>query len=131
MPNGKIHPPKGFNASTFYFNAGAFYEVLAEVVSARKVTWRELGKETGVTPSTLSRMAQGARPDAAGLAVLAAWANLNPADFVVRPLGEHTGDALSAISTVLRSDPNLEPNAAQALEAIIGVAYARLTQELI
>jgi transcriptional regulator with XRE-family HTH domain len=120
--SGGVHPAKGFNAS-------AFYEVLAQVVSARDVTWRELGRQTGITPSTLSRMAHGAWPDAARLAVLSAWANLNPADFVVRPLDEARGDSLGAISTVLRSDPNLEPTAAQALEAIIGVAYARFTQE--
>lgn len=117
---GRVHPTKGFNAS-------AFYEVLAQVVTAREVTWRELGRETGITPSTLSRMAQGAWPDAAGLAALSAWANLNPADFVVRRPDEAWGNSLSAISTVLRSDPDLEPTAAQALEAIIGVAYARFT----
>ena len=120
--SGGVHPTKGFNAS-------AFYEVLAQVVTAREVTWRELGRQTGITPSTLSRMAHGAWPDAAGLAALSAWANLNPADFVVKPLDEARGDSLGAICTVLRSDPNLEPTAAQALEAIIGVAYARFTQE--
>jgi transcriptional regulator with XRE-family HTH domain len=113
------------------FNANAFYDVLAAVVTAREVTWRELGRQTGITPSTLSRMAQGAWPDAAGLAALSAWANLNPADFVVRPPDQARGNSLSAIYSVLRSDPTLESTAAQALEAIIGVAYARFTQDLI
>ena len=111
------------------FNARAFYEVLEQVVTARSVTWRELARDTGITPSTLSRMARGKWPDAAGLAALSAWADLNPADFVFRSASAPSRDSLGAISRLLRSDPNLEPTAVTALEAIIGVAYARLSQE--
>jgi hypothetical protein len=35
-------------------------------------------------------------------------------------------DALSAISTYLRSDRNLDPDAASALEAVIRATYKRL-----
>jgi len=120
--DGRRHAMKGFNAR-------AFYEVLEQVVTTRKVTWRELARDTGITPSTLSRMARGKWPDAAGLAALSAWADLNPADFVFRPTASPSRDSLGAISRLLRSDPNLEPTAVTALEAIIGVAYARLSQE--
>ena len=115
------------------FDAEAYYSALAQIVRAQKISWRQVARETGITPSTLTRMAQGRRPDAASLAVLSAWAGLNPADFVGNPrhtaetTKQHsTRDPLHAISGVLRSDPNLPPEAARALEDIIHVAYDEL-----
>jgi len=113
------------------FNASAFYEVLAEKVAARKMTWSALGRETGVTSSTLSRMAQGRGPDAATLAVLSAWAGINPADFVLTPLPRSRTEPLAAICSLLRSDPNLEPEAAQALQTIVQIAYERFKQQYV
>ena len=110
-------------------NVSAFYEVLAEVVAARKTTWRLVGLETEVPKATLVRMARGGCPDAAAIAALAAWAGLNLADFVVTVENGRPSHLLSAISTVLKSDPNLEPAAARDLEAIIYVAYAGFRQQ--
>lgn len=64
------------------FDFKGYYEALCAVVAARKVTWVQVGHQTGVSPSTLSRMANGQRPDAASLAALSAWAGMNPAEFV-------------------------------------------------
>jgi len=119
--DGRAHVTKGFNVS-------AFFEVLGEVVAARKLNWRLLAKETGVSPSTLSRWGNGRCPDAATLAALSAWAGINPADFVVTPANGKRASSLAAISGVLRSDPNLEPKAVQTLEAIIRVVYASFEQ---
>jgi len=110
------------------FDAEAFYRALSRVVKARKVPWRQVARETGVTPSTLSRMAHGRRPDAASLAVLSAWAGINPADFVNKPTREQPRDPMAAISALLKSDPNLAAGEAQALELLIRLAYSRFTQ---
>jgi len=108
------------------FNVSAFFEVVAEVVAARNTNWKLLAKEIGVSPSTLSRRGRGRCPDAATLAALSAWAGLNPADFVVASKRRTATNPLAAISGVLRSDPDLAPNAVQALETIIRAAYASL-----
>jgi transcriptional regulator with XRE-family HTH domain len=115
------------------FDAEAFYEALARVVEARKVRWRHVSKETGVTPSTLTRMGQGRRPDAASLAALSAWAGLNPADFVATPrkYPPRSNDAVNAnpmiaIAGLLRADAHLQPAAAKALADIIHIAYDKL-----
>ena len=115
------------------FDAEAFYEALARVVEARKVRWRNVSKETGVTPSTLTRMGQGRRPDAASLAALSAWAGLNPADFVATPrkYPPRSKDATNAnpmiaIAGLLRADAHLHPAAAKALADIIHIAYDKL-----
>jgi hypothetical protein len=118
--DGRVQVTKGFNVS-------AFFQVLGEVVAARKSNWKLLAKEIGLSPSTLSRMGQGRCPDAATLAALSAWAGLNPADFVAPANGRRTS-SLAAISGVLRSDPNLEPKAMQALDAIIRAVYAGFEQ---
>ena len=110
------------------FDAEGFYNALARVVKARKVPWRQVARETGVTASTLTRMAQGRRPDAASLAVLSAWAGINPADFVKGRTGEQTRDPLVAIATLLKSDPDLPLDEAKALEQIIRLAYSRFRQ---
>jgi len=112
------------------FDAEAFYEALARVVEARQVRWRQVSKETGVTPSTLTRMGQGRRPDAASLAALSAWAGLNPADFVAmqrkyppRSKDGVNANPLIAIAGLLRADTHLQPAAAKALADIIHIAY--------
>lgn len=59
----------------------AFYAALCTSVSARGTTWKAVGEATGVSPTTLCRMAAGRHPDAASLAALSAWAGLNPVKF--------------------------------------------------
>ena len=50
------------------FDGDAFYRALETTVTARSTTWKQVAAETGVSASTLTRMAQGRRPDAASLA---------------------------------------------------------------
>ena len=108
------------------FDADAFYAAIASTVVARGVTWKQVGQETGVSATTLTRMAQGRRPDAGSLAALSAWAALNPADFVnLRERGA-SAEPLARISSLLRADPRLRPDAAVALEAMLQTAYERL-----
>lgn len=111
------------------FHAEAFYDALATTVKTRQQTWKQVSKETGVSPSTLTRMAQGRRPDAGSLAALSAWAGINPADFVGMHNKPKTSESLVAISALLRADSNLRPDAAKSLQAIIETAYETLKKE--
>jgi transcriptional regulator with XRE-family HTH domain len=108
------------------FNGDAFYRALENTVIARSKTWKQVSVETGVSASTLTRMAQGRRPDAASLAALSAWAGLNPSDFVDAPYKGARPEAIAQISTLLRTDPNLDAQSAEAVEAIVKAAYERL-----
>jgi hypothetical protein len=80
-----------------------------------------------VSPSTLSRLGQGRKPDVDGLAALAAWSGLDIREFVrgSRRLLERP-DTLAAISSSLHSDPRLSPAHAAALDDMVKAAYARL-----
>jgi len=118
------------------FDGAGFYGALASVVEARGVSWRQVARETGIHPSTLTRMGQGRATDAASLAVLSAWAGINPVDFVHQTHGpvaarkQGVGAApLVAISGLLKADLNLQPEAAIALERIIRIAYDTFRQQ--
>jgi len=106
------------------FDSRGFYSALAATVTARKVTWKHVGAETGISPSTLSRMASGRSPDAASLTALAAWAGLNPTDFLEGK--SKTAEPIAIVGKLLRQDPNLDRQGAEALEAILQAAYERL-----
>ncbi|NED75336.1 helix-turn-helix transcriptional regulator [Streptomyces sp. SID9944] len=43
----------------------------------RGLTWRQLAENTGVSPSTFSRMTDGNRPDADALVTLLVWLDLD------------------------------------------------------
>ena len=108
------------------FQPEAFYNAIAKTVTSRQLTWKQVSTETKVSSSTLTRMAQGRQPDAASLAALSAWAGINPADFVEWAKKHVSPEPLVEISTLLRADPNLKPDAVKALEAIIQAAYDNL-----
>lgn len=109
-----------------WFDSGAFYEALDSARQAKNLTWKQVASESGVSASTLTRMAQGRRPDVDGLAALAAWSGLLADDFV-RSEGERAEpETLSVISTYLRADKNLTAEAAGALDDVIRATYEHL-----
>lgn len=113
-----------------YFDGAAFYAALDGQRRSKQLTWKQVAEATGVSASTLTRMAQGRRPDVDGLAALSRWAGLDPADYV-RDGDEQPGqpEPMAMISTYLRSDPHLSDDDAQALEDIIRTAYERLRRD--
>ena len=109
------------------FDFSAFHKALVATVAARGVSWKSVSEETGVSQSTLSRMATGRQPDAASLTAIASWSGLNPVDFYGgRPM---PAEPMAMVSTLLRSDPQLDEQGADALEAIIRTAYERFRRE--
>ena len=112
-----------------WFDADAFYAALDGVRRSRKLTWKQLAAESGISASTLTRMAQGKRPDVDGLAALAAWSGLNADDFVRSHEQRPEPTPLAQISTYLRSDKNLSPEAAAALDELVKATYERLRKK--
>ncbi|ADJ43941.1 XRE family transcriptional regulator [Amycolatopsis mediterranei S699] len=109
-----------------WFDAEAFYAALDSVRQARKLNWKQVAGESGVSASTLTRMAQGKRPDVDGLAALVAWSGLDADDYVRSEEGRPEPEPLAMISTYLRSDRNLSNEAATALDEMIKATYERL-----
>jgi len=109
------------------FDAAGFYEALDATRQARDLTWRQVAQQSGVSASTLTRMAQGKRPDVDSLAALSAWSRLQVEDFIRQKVKSHKlAEPLAMISTYLRSDPHLTPEGATALDELIKATYGRL-----
>lgn len=110
-----------------WFDLDGFYAALDAARLAKDLNWKQVAAASGVSASTLTRMSQGKRPDVDGLAALAAWSGLDTDDFVRSDLSERPEpEPLAMISTYLRGDRNLKPEAAAALEAVIKVTYEQL-----
>jgi DNA-binding Xre family transcriptional regulator len=113
-----------------WFDAEGFYAALDAARLARGLNWKQVAAGSGVSASTLTRMAQGKRPDVDGLAALCAWSGLDADDFVRSEDDDRTpAEPLAMISTYLRSDRNLSAESAAALEEVIKITYERLRQK--
>jgi transcriptional regulator with XRE-family HTH domain len=109
------------------FNASGFYAALDAERLARRLNWKDVSAASGVSASTLTRLSQGKRPDVDSLAALTAWLGMS----VDRFMGRRTtafGSAspLTQISSILRDDPDLNEDAAAALDEMIKATYVRL-----
>jgi len=108
------------------FDATGFYEALDAVRGAKEMSWRDVAAAAGVSASTLTRMAQGKRPDVDSLAALCTWSGLRADHFVKTDRKPPAVEPLAAISTLLRSDRNLSKESAARLSEIIKVSYKQL-----
>jgi transcriptional regulator with XRE-family HTH domain len=110
-----------------HFDTEAFFAALDGVREGKGRTWKEVAAESGVSASTLTRMAQGKRPDVDGLAALLTWSGLKAEDYLKgrRPVSGKP-ETLAVISNLLRADRKLGKENAAALDQIIRVAYKRL-----
>jgi len=109
-----------------WFDSEAFYEALDAVRQVRNLNWKQVAAESGVSASTLTRMAQGRRPDVDGLAALSTWSGLLSDDYVRSEKNRPEPVPLAMISTYLRSDKNLSAEAASTLAQVIKVTYENL-----
>jgi transcriptional regulator with XRE-family HTH domain len=111
------------------FDAAAFYAALDRTRRQHGLLWKDVAAKAGVSASTLTRLAQGRRPDVDSLAALVTWAGLSADEFVRRPGQPSEVDTLTKVGTYLRGDRNLSPDAVSALERLIEVAYRQLADE--
>ena len=109
------------------FDGNAFYAALDGERQARQCTWRRVAKESGVSASTLTRIAQGKRPDVDSLAALSAWSGLDVDRFVKGGAFKKEPEPLAMISSFLRSDPRLNEETAAALDQMVKAAYRSMT----
>ena len=112
------------------FDEQAFYAALDSQRQSRRMNWKQVAQAAGVSASTLTRIAQGKRPDVDSLASLLAWSGLKADEFVVTDeRASPRADPLAQVTAYLRADPHLKPEAADALEAVLKAAYEKLRHD--
>ncbi len=110
------------------FDAEAFYAVLDAHRATAGLTWKQVASKSGVSASTLTRMAQGKRPDVDSLAALVRWSGISADQFMVGD-DEHVAgreSTLEVLTAQFRRDRRLPPEAKSAIEATLRVLYEQL-----
>jgi len=105
------------------------YEALDVKRRAEGLSWRDVAAAIGVSPSTLTRMAQGASPDVEGFGKMVRWLGVSADDFISRPKGRASKkqeELLVVVSRHLRASKELDAKTAKALEGIIEAAYKQV-----
>ena len=111
------------------FDADAFFDALEKTRNSKKLTWRKVADEAGVSASTLTRMAQGKRPDVDTLAALSTWSNMKVDNFIYGGAQESKSDnVIEDVAALFRADSTLSSDAKSAIEAIVRAAHDNLRE---
>ena len=119
---------KSRKARTSRFDVAALHAALDSERRSRRLTWKDVAAQSGVSASTLTRLSQGRQPDVNSLAALTAWLGMSADHFMRAETVDQFGAAgsLAQISSIIHRDPNLNPEGVVALEELIRAMYARL-----
>jgi len=107
-------------------DVAAFHAALDRERNERgQLSWRQVADQAGVGASTLSRLAQGHRPDVDSFAALVHWLGLPAEDFLRHPSGQPSRTATpttEAVASLLRANKDLDPASADAITNILEAA---------
>jgi transcriptional regulator with XRE-family HTH domain len=104
------------------FENEKFYAALDALRVGRSLTWKQVAEESGVSASTLTRMAQGKRPDVDGLAALLAWGGLQ-ADSFLGSNSVSVPDPLTQMTILVRGDQRLSSENKTMIEGVLRAVY--------
>jgi len=96
---------------------------------------RDVAKEIGVSPATLTRIEAGRLPDLLTFRKICAWLKINPADILGIPTQQGSDnvvveEAPSQAAVHLRADQALPPAAASDLAQLIVFAHRELARRI-
>ena len=107
-------------------------KALAERLKAKrgKRGLREISEEmNGIGIATLSRIENGKIPDIETFFAICHWLQVSPSEFMKKPDGDTTTDAIDEVEGHLRADRNLDPELAHALAELMQKAYIVALEE--
>ncbi|PXY34965.1 transcriptional regulator [Prauserella sp. PE36] len=111
-------------------DARRLYDALDAQRGSRGMSWRQLADEAGVSPSLLSRMGNGHRPDLDGFIALVQWLGSPAEVFMVWPDGQERTREEPALETqlalLLRARDDLSQADKDYLLEIVGATMRRI-----
>jgi transcriptional regulator with XRE-family HTH domain len=108
----------------------SLYAALDAARHQKGLSWRQLAKEIGVSASTISRMANGLKPDVTAFAAMTTWLRMPAEDFYVgADVAAEEPDLVAQIVPLLRARTDLNASDVAYLEEVIGAAARRFRAE--
>lgn len=107
-------------------DAAGLQAALDQARIARGLSWRQLATECGVTPSLLSRLRNGYKPDAEGFMTLVRWLRMPAETFLVEPgeLAEQP-ELAAELAPLLRARADLDEADVVMLQEVIRATLRR------
>ncbi len=107
-------------------DAAGLQDALDQARIARGLSWRQLAAECGVTPSLLSRLRNGYKPDAEGYMTLVRWLRMPAETFLVEPDDSGVQPELAAeLAPLLRARADLDEADVAMLQEVIRATLRR------
>lgn len=107
-------------------NVFALRDALDRERSERGLSWRQLAGEIGVTPSLLSRLRNGYKPDAEGFMTLVRWLGIPAESFLQDGDGDAPQPALTAeLAPLLRAREDLDELDIEYIQDVIQATLRR------
>ncbi len=101
-------------------------DALDQARIARGLSWRQLAAECGVTPSLLSRLRNGYKPDAEGFMTLVRWLRMPAETFLIERGGAGAQPELAAeLAPLLRARADLDEADVAMLQEVIRATLRR------
>jgi transcriptional regulator with XRE-family HTH domain len=111
-------------------DVGALHGALEAERRSREISWRQLAREAGVSPSTLTRLGNGYRPDVDAFAKLVRWLGVSAERFFISEESEARQPGLvTELAPLLRARRDLSVQDVAYLEDLIGAAERRFHAE--
>lgn len=104
----------------------ALQDALDQVRIKRGLSWRQLAVEVGVSPSLLSRLRNGYKPDAEGFMTLVRWLGMEAERFLIDEAAESPQPELMAeLAPLLRARKDLDEEDILYLQDVIQATLRR------
>jgi transcriptional regulator with XRE-family HTH domain len=113
-------------------NVPGLYAALDAVREHLGLSWRQLAREVGVSPSTFSRLANQQKPDVDAFVAMVRWLKVPAERFMVDeddPPTREEPELMAELAPLLRARKDLNAEDKTYLEELISAAMRRFTAE--
>ena len=112
-------------------DVASLHAALDAARSSKELSWRQLAGLLELSPSTLSRLANGYTPDTTAFTSMVTWLNI-PAERFITAEGlaeREEPDLVASLAPLLRARKDLKPEDVDHLEELISSAVRRFQSE--
>ncbi len=112
-------------------DVASLHAALDAARTSKELSWRQLAGLLDLSPSTLSRLANGYTPDTTAFTSMVTWLNI-PAEQFIKAEGleeREEPDLVATLAPLLRARKDLKPEDVKHLEQLISSAARRFHSE--